>query len=418
MGKTLAVMAVAVGTTLSAGAAYGAQAEPARTTTTASARAAEGRELVIQWNRTLLGIVRTPGAQPATVHPTRNFAIMHTAIADAIGAAGRGGSGQAAGAQAGHDSLAALYPAQRTGLDRQLADELADVPDGPAKDAGIRAGRHAAEAVLADRAGDGSQAVPPPFVPGDRPGDYRPTPPAFAAPVFTHWAGVRPFTLGRGDRFRPRRYPALTSRVYATALNEVEVLGRDTSAARTADQTTQARFWAAPIWNYWNEIAEDAARRHGTDLATTARLFAVLDRTFADAAIAFYDGKYHHRIWRPVTAVRAAGTDGNPATHADPNWNPLAATPPDPSYPGAHSVVGEAGAIVLSAFFGPADRFTVTSEALPGVTRSFARYQDAADEGGLSRIYAGIHTRIDHQAGETLGLRVARYGLAHTETGR
>ena len=39
---------------------------------------------VVQWNRTLLVIVRTPGAQPATVHLTRSFAIMHAAIYDAV----------------------------------------------------------------------------------------------------------------------------------------------------------------------------------------------------------------------------------------------------------------------------------------------------------------------------------------------
>ncbi|MUN38039.1 vanadium-dependent haloperoxidase [Actinomadura litoris] len=406
MGKAMVVMAATVGAALSTAMAYVPQARPAQ-----AATATRG-EVVIQWNRTLLGIVRTPGAQPATVHATRNFAIMHTAIADAVDA--RSGSAYAAAAEAGHDSLTALYPARRADLDRQLHDELANVPDGPAKTAGIRAGQRAAAAVLADRAHDGSDATPPPFVPGDRPGDYRPTPPAFAAPVFTHWSGVRPFVLERGDQFRPRPYPALTSRTYAKALNEVQLLGKDTSTERTADQTVQARFWAAPIWNYWNEIAQDAAQRHGTGLAATAHLFATLDRTFADAAIAFYDGKYHYRIWRPVTAVRAADTDGNPRTHADPAWNPLAVTPPDPSYPGAHSVVGEAGATVLTSFFGSDDHFTVRSEALPDVTRSFTGYQDAADEAGLSRIYAGIHTRLDHTAGQTLGSRVAQYVLTHT----
>ncbi|WP_242883136.1 vanadium-dependent haloperoxidase [Actinomadura litoris] len=405
MGKAMVVMAATVGAALSTAMAYVPQARPAQ-----AATATRG-EVVIQWNRTLLGIVRTPGAQPATVHATRNFAIMHTAIADAVDA--RSGSGYAAAAEAGHDSLTALYPARRADLDRQLRDELANVPDGPAKTAGVRAGQRAAAAVLADRAHDGSDATPPPFVPGDRPGDYRPTPPAFAAPVFTHWSGVRPFVLERGDQFRPRPYPALTSRTYAKALNEVQLLGEDTSTERTADQTVQARFWAAPIWNYWNEIAQDAAQRHGTGLAATAHLFATLDRTFADAAIAFYDGKYHYRVWRPVTAVRAADTDGNPRTHADPAWNPLAVTPPDPSYPGAHSVVGEAGATVLTSFFGPDDHFTVHSESLPDVTRSFTGYQDAADEAGLSRIYAGIHTRIDHTAGQTLGSRVAQYVLTH-----
>jgi hypothetical protein len=41
---------------------------------------------VVQWNRTLLAIVRIPPAQPATIHPTRSFAIMHAAIYDAVNA--------------------------------------------------------------------------------------------------------------------------------------------------------------------------------------------------------------------------------------------------------------------------------------------------------------------------------------------
>ena len=38
---------------------------------------------VIDWNQVLLSIVNTPGAQPANIQPTRNFAILHAAIYDA-----------------------------------------------------------------------------------------------------------------------------------------------------------------------------------------------------------------------------------------------------------------------------------------------------------------------------------------------
>ena len=40
--------------------------------------------IVVDWNRELLSILRTPGAQPATIHPTRSFAILHAAIYDAV----------------------------------------------------------------------------------------------------------------------------------------------------------------------------------------------------------------------------------------------------------------------------------------------------------------------------------------------
>src|ERR1700676_4670501 len=52
----------------------------------APAFTAQSIDPVIQWNRNLLAIVRTPGAQPATIHSTRSFAILHAAIYDAVNA--------------------------------------------------------------------------------------------------------------------------------------------------------------------------------------------------------------------------------------------------------------------------------------------------------------------------------------------
>ena len=42
--------------------------------------------VVVQWNRTLLALVQTPGAQPATIQPTRDFAVMSAAVYDAVDA--------------------------------------------------------------------------------------------------------------------------------------------------------------------------------------------------------------------------------------------------------------------------------------------------------------------------------------------
>jgi PAP2 superfamily len=396
----------------------------------ASGNAANGSSssgaIVIAWNKELLHIVQTPGAQPATVHPTRSFAILHAAIYDAVVSITRdappyvfsvnapsGARPDAAAAVAGHDTLAALYPKMKAALDQRLAGELAMIPDGAGKQQGIQAGHEVAARLIAIRANDGSATMPPSFVPGNQPGNYQPTPPKLAAPVFTNWGNVTPFVLNNAAQFRPEPPPALTSQAYAQALNEVKSLGQNTSTTRTADQTVIAKFWAGPIWNTWNEIAENAALAHHTNLETTARMFAVLNLSFADSTIAFYDAKYHYQLWRPITAIREANTDGNPATVGDPTWTPLAVTAPDPSYPGAHSTISAAGATVLSAFFGNQDQIRVTSDVLPGVVRIFTSYNDVATEAGLSRIYAGQHTRLDHVAGLTLGQKVAQFSLSH-----
>jgi membrane-associated phospholipid phosphatase len=144
-----------------------------------------------------------------------------------------------------------------------------------------------------------------------------------------------------------------------------------------------------------------------------------LNLSFADSAIAFYDAKYTYQLWRPITAIRLADTNVNndengiePQIVGDPNWVPLAGnTPADPSYPGAHSTISAAGADVLASFYGDNQQFSVTSPALPGVTRSFTSFSAAATEAGLSRIYAGVHTRLDHVAGLELGHDVAGFVL-------
>ena len=390
-------------------------------------------DIVVAWNQQLLQIVLTPGAQPATVHPTRSFAILHAAIYDSVVSitkdaspylfsvpASRGARVDAAAAQAGHDTLAALYPnlnsKLQAGLDQLLAGELAAIPDGAGKQDGIKVGHDVAARLLAARANDGSAATPPPFIAGNNPGDFRPVPPSFAPPVFTGWANVSPFVLDTANQFRPKPQAAITSVAYADALNEVKSLGQNTSTTRTADETVAAKFWAGPIWNTWNEIADTAALAHHTNLETTARLFAVLNLTFADGVIAFCDAKYHYVIWRPVTAVRLGDTIGNPAITGDPTWTPLATTPADPSYPGAHSVISSAAAFVLSSFFGKDDQIQVTSDVMKGTVRTFDSYQAVMTEAGLSRIFAGVHTRLDHEAGLELGRDVAQFVLRESKS--
>jgi len=435
MKKLIIALTVLVGIALGVGTASAATALTGAGNKPSSAPPAGGASgaVVVAWNQALLQIVQTPGAQPATVHATRSFAILHAAIYDSVVSitkdsppylfsvpAPRGARVDAAAAQAGHDTLAALYPnlspKLKAGIDDLLASQLAAIPDGASKQSGITVGQNVAARLVADRANDGSASTPPPFVAGDQPGDFRPVPPGFAAPVFTGWASVTPFVLESAGQFRPKPEAPLTGAAYATALNEVKSLGQNTSTTRTADETVAAKFWAGPIWNTWNEIADNAALAHHTNLETTARLLAVLNLTFADAVIAFYDAKYTYRIWRPITAIRAGDTIGNPAITGDPTWTPLAATPADPSYPGAHSTISAAGATILSSFFRKDDQVQVTSDVMKGTVRTFDGYQAVATEAGLSRIFAGVHTRLDHEAGLELGRDVAQLVLRESKS--
>ena len=381
---------------------------------------------VVSWNATVLAIVRSPGAQPATVHPTRSFAIMHAAIYDAVIAidkthkpylvrlrgVSRSASQDAAAASAAHDVLVALYPTFQTTLDAQLKLSLALIPDGPDKTEGITIGETVADQILAARSNDASNASPIKFVFGNAPGDYQPTPPNFPPqPQFTNWSHVTPFALESANQFRLGPPPALTSDAYSDAFNEVKSLGIVNSTTATADQVLTGKFWNGAIQNYWNEITQTAALAHDLNTAQSARLFALLNLSFADGVIAFYDTKYTYSFWRPVTAIQEAAIDDNPQTIPDTAWLPeVGKTTPDPSYPGAHAVISAAGASVLNSFFGKKDfEFAVTSEVLQGKTRSFTNFSAASEEATMSRIFAGVHFRTDLTSGRKMGREVADF---------
>ena len=350
MGKMFVAIAILCAVFSTPGSrAYAGQTADELTSETLS----QSTNQVLQWNRTLLTIVRTKGAQPATLHPTRSFAMMHAAIYDAVNAidgthepyllhmttTSPTASQDAAAAQAAHDVLVSLYPIFLTALDSQLQQALTQIPDGADKDDGVTIGKNAAAGVLAARANDGSGAVPPTFIFTNppMPGDYQSTPPNFPAqPQFTHWSKVTPFALRSAEQFRPEPPPALTSDTYSDDFNETKMLGIVNSVAATPDQALTGKFWNGAIQNYWNEIAQTAAIDSNLTIAESARLFALLNLSFADGVIAFYDAKYTYNFWRPVTAIRAANRDNNRDTQVDPNWLPeVTNTTPDPSYPGA-----------------------------------------------------------------------------------
>ena len=135
-------------------------------------------------------------------------------------------------------------------------------------------------------------------------------------------------------------------------------------------------------------------------------------------------------FWRPVTAIRAADSDGNPATVADPTWTPLAPTPPIPDHDSGHSVEGGAAAQVLKRFFGRDDiAFTSCSLTLPPgqtcsdfspVLRSYQSFTQAARENAVSRILVGFHFRnaveqgIEH--GRAIGNHVVRRVLRPSDS--
>jgi membrane-associated phospholipid phosphatase len=395
-------------------------------TVVGSARA----DVVTDWN----AVATTAAAAPFVggVPQGRIFAMTHAAIHDALNAIDRryqphaldvqadpNASPEAAVAAAAHDVLVHEVPAvQQPMLDKAYADSLSGIPDGAAKDAGIVIGKAAAAAIIALRGSDGSQA-PMPYTPGSGPGVWIPTPPDFLPAGVPGWGKVTPFGLRSGDQFRlePPEYFDLTSEAYTADYEEVKTIGEANSPIRAEDQSQTAQFWYEGSQQGWNRLTRMFLAQHdlNLDLWETARLFALLNFAVADAYIAHFDTKYFYNFWRPVTAIRAADTDGNDDTVTDPEWTSYLVTPSIPDYPSGHSTAGAAAAVVLTRFFQHDELpFSTTSGGLyPGITRAFETFWDAAVENANSRVYAGIHFRTAVTDGLRLGERVGRFVFSH-----
>ena len=279
--------------------------------------------------------------------------------------------------------------------------------------------------MIAARTNDGRGG---PFTPviGTTPGVWRPTPPLFASDP-TPWVGnVRPFLVPNVRMLRSAGPNPLTSRAYAKDFNEVKAIGALHSTTRTPDETDAAIFWQDHAFALWNRVFRSLAADHHLAIADSARLLATTNLAAADAAIGCWNNKYHYNSWRPITAIREADTDANPATTADPTWTPLfdpatpvaagqlpLATPPFPENPSGHNCA--AGSILgtLRYFFGTNDvSFTATSNK-SGTTRTFHSLSDALQENINARVWAGIHFRTADLQGVKLGTTVARYLHQH-----
>jgi len=386
-------------------------------------------DVVTDWNNAALNAIR--GNRTAPPQASRGLAILHTSIYDAVNGIDRrhepyfvpgkvlaSASRKAAASAAAHTALSALFPTNAPAFDALHASILNGIPNGPQKAAGIAWGRSVANQILAWRATDGFNATvaPPPAL---APGDWVPTPPALALYLTPQWGFLTCFAMTGHAQFRPPGPPALSSAEYAAAFNEVKAFGAATNSVRTADQSEIARFWADGAGTetppgHWNSIAQDVGAALGNTMEQNARLFALLNVAMADAAICAWDAKYAFHNWRPVTAIREAANDGNPATEPDAAWSSFIVTPPFPDYVSGHSTFSGAAATVLALYYGTDDiSFTTGSDFLPGVLRSFTSFSAAADEAMNSRLYGGIRFRFANEDGLHAGVDVGEWTFSN-----
>jgi len=321
-----------------------------------------------------------------------------------------GGDPVAAAAQAAHDIYIASFPKQAAMLDEKLGAWLAKVPDGEAKQTGIKAGKSAAAALLATRATDGFDKVVE-YKPTSAVGAWQYTPPVDNFAYDPQVGQMQGMALSKPDQFLPPPPPPFDGEHYLKDFTEVKTFGAKDSTTRTPDQSAGGQYWYEYSLRGWNRIARGVAAEKKTDLWETAHLFGLLNIAIWDGWIANFNAKYHYAPTagiRPITAIRL----GNKASKPDPKWEPFMGTPPIPEYPSGHAALGASAATVLAHVYGDATPFTMTSpSAVPPGPRSFKSFSQAAQENADSRVWIGIHFRFATEAGLAQGKRVGENAI-------
>ena len=383
-------------------------------------------DAVLDWNVIMLDTMASQNA----FAQARFAAITQVAVFEAVNAitgdydpylgtitAPPGASAEAAAIAAAHGVLRNYFPGSAASLDLAEASSLAAIPDGQAKTDGIAVGEAAATELIANRANDGS-APPQFYMPlSADPGEWQMTPPLCPAAggIFLHWRNVTPFGILSSDQFRSDPPPALTSNEYAKVYNEVKLVGALNSTARPPDRADVARYFAvASAPHAWNQAARQVSAAQDTSLSENARAFALLNMAISDGLVTVMETKYQYVFWRPITAIHAGDTDGNPKTDPDPAWTPFINTPCFPGYGSAHASASYAARAIVEKVFGrePHD-ITLSHPGVPGVTLHYTKFSQITHDIDDARVYGGIHFRSDQDAGARQGRRVGTYVYRH-----
>lgn len=415
-------------------------------------------DFVTDWNQQALDAIQAQAVSSPEV--ARDLAILHLGMYNAIetisptyqvysygtymappkGSAPLGADIHAAATSAAYTIMQNLFPtlaAPGGVLETQYNAHLSTLTAGQARDDGVAWGQSIASGLLTWRGTDGAAGAQTPYTPAYILAHWVSTSsdPGEQQPLLPSWGSVTPFAVSSVAAHSPPGLGGdllayLATPGYAQDFNQVKNLGALNGSTRTSEQTEIAHFWnagagtvtAPGMWNeIANTIATDAVYGFNYSMEDNARLFAALNVAMADASIVAWSSKYQTDFWRPQTAIAYGGdafvdSDGNPGTMGSETWEPLIKTPISPEYIAEHSAFSSAAASVLAGFFGDNTEFTHESDIFGDgsvlLGRNFTSLSGAADESGLSRIYAGANFNTSNQDGQNVGESVGAAVMA------
>ena len=333
----------------------------------------------VRWNEYACDLIarNQVGQFPAI----RTLAYLNIGMNNAIIVAqAKGAKPQGAAAGAAATILTYLYPKDEQAIAARLATETAALGanGGYRQDftAGVAIGRAAGDEVVAMAKADRSGAPWTGTLPtGADKWSSRAQPPA--PPLGPQLGSMRTFFMTTASEFRAPPPPAINSPEFKATLVEVRTI----SDGRTYEQLRIAQYWEGLSGAYsagrWNDTARQAISERGLGEAESARILALMHMASWDAQAACHESKYVYWVPRP--------------TQLDPDIRLAIGVPNHPSYPSNHACISGATGLVLDAQFPDAR----------------GRYFEMAKQAGESRIYAGIHYRIDVDEGNVIARKVA-----------
>ncbi|MEZ4650048.1 MAG: FlgD immunoglobulin-like domain containing protein [Candidatus Eisenbacteria bacterium] len=393
---------------------------------------AEAADIVDGWTQTycetVRSLIQTIGAPCRT---SRSAAMMYLSMQDAVNsitheyepyildyAASPAASKEAAATTAAYEVMMGVYPTRAYLFNPRYEADLAAIPDGPEKEEGILVGQAVAAAMLELRTNDGTELVVD-YEPVMEPGHWRPTWPEYRPAKDPGYGRVTPFGLVSANQFPREDPPALDSVEYAENFEEVRTVGERQANMESTLEYEIGWFWANDQDGTYKAtgqmflMARSVADAAGLEFEDRVHFFAVFALATADAAISSWYSKYETDwdMWRPITGIREADTDGNDLTVAHPDWVPVSYVSPNfPGHVSGHATFAGAAAQVCRRYLGTDELEFVVPTSDPhltvGWTRTMQSFSQVEQEDGDSRVYIGVHWPFECDGGVVLGRQV------------
>ncbi len=227
-------------------------------------------------------------------------------------------------------------------------------------------------------------------------------------PLLPYWGQVRPFVI-ETERFLAKPLPPYSAETNQPYYRQAVELISLSSPLSPENQ------WIAEFWNddhpgtmftppgHWLAITTQVIDNEHPPIEKVMETYLKMGFALCDAMIATWYSKYIYNLERPETFIQH---------YIDKSWRPYSPSPSFPSYPSGHACMGAAASEVLTSLYGSAYHMTDCSHMdLENVVlkpREFKSFEQMAKENALSRIFLGVHWRMDAEEGYRIGTLIGK----------